>query len=37
MGMAARARAERDFGIEKVVQSHLELYGELIEHGTAGA
>ena len=32
MGMAGRARAEAEFGIEKVVQSHLELYGELIEH-----
>jgi len=37
MGMAARARAEREFGIEKVVQSHLELYSELIEYGTKGA
>jgi glycosyltransferase involved in cell wall biosynthesis len=31
MGMAGRARAEAEFGIEKVVQSHLELYTELIE------
>jgi len=37
MGMAGRVRAEREFRIEKVVQSHLELYSELIEHGAAGA
>ncbi len=37
MGMAGRARAEAEFGIKKVVQSHLELYNEFIEHGTAGA
>src|SRR4029077_4334808 len=30
MGMAGRARAEAEFGIEKVVQSHLELYTEFI-------
>ena len=35
MGMAGRARAEAEFGIEKVVQSHLELYNELIG-STAG-
>lgn len=37
MGMAGRARAETEFGIEKVVRSHLELYSELIEHGAAGS
>jgi glycosyltransferase involved in cell wall biosynthesis len=35
MGIVGRARAEREFGIEKVVQSHLELYRELIEPGAA--
>lgn len=37
MGMAGRARAEAEFGIEQVVQSHLELYDEFIEHSTAEA
>jgi glycosyltransferase involved in cell wall biosynthesis len=32
MGVAGRARAEREFGIERVVHSHLELYRELSEH-----
>ena len=31
MGIAGRARAEAEFGIEKVVQSHLDLYRELID------
>jgi glycosyltransferase involved in cell wall biosynthesis len=31
MGTAGRARAEREFGVQSVVQSHLELYRELIE------
>jgi glycosyltransferase involved in cell wall biosynthesis len=35
MGKAGRARAEREFGIEAVVHSHLELYHELIA-GAAG-
>jgi glycosyltransferase involved in cell wall biosynthesis len=34
MGTAGRARAEVEFGIERVVQSHLDLYGELIDHGS---
>jgi len=29
MGRAARALAEREFGIEKVVASHLEIYRAL--------
>jgi glycosyltransferase involved in cell wall biosynthesis len=37
MGMAGRARAEAEFGIDRVVQSHLELYRELADHGTAEA
>lgn len=37
MGSAGRARAEREFGIERVVRSHLELYRELIGSDTAGA
>jgi glycosyltransferase involved in cell wall biosynthesis len=36
MGRAGRARAEREFGIETVVRSHLELYRELIESSAAG-
>jgi glycosyltransferase involved in cell wall biosynthesis len=37
MGAAGRARAEREFGVERVVQSHLELYGELIGRDGAAA
>jgi glycosyltransferase involved in cell wall biosynthesis len=37
MGRVGRARAEREFGIESVVRSHLELYGELIEPRIARA
>ena len=37
MGMAGRARAEREFGIEQVVHSHLALYRELIEHNSGAA
>lgn len=33
MGAAARRHAEREFGIERVVQSHLELYRELAGGG----
>jgi glycosyltransferase involved in cell wall biosynthesis len=35
LGTAARARAEREFGVGQVVQSHLDLYRELI--GDSGA
>jgi glycosyltransferase involved in cell wall biosynthesis len=31
MGKAGRALAERDFGIEKVVATHLEIYKELLD------
>lgn len=37
MGRAGRLRAEREFGIEVVVRSHLELYRELLEARTAAA
>lgn len=30
LGTAARARAEREFGVEQVVQNHMELYRELL-------
>lgn len=33
MGTEARNRAEQEFGVEKVVQSHLDLYRELIGSG----
>jgi glycosyltransferase involved in cell wall biosynthesis len=36
LGLAARARAEREFGVERVVQAHLELYQELLAQRTAG-
>lgn len=36
-GLAARARAEREFGVERVVQAHLELYEELLAQRTAGS
>ena len=37
MGTAGRARAEREFGVERVMQSHLELYRELIGSGGGAA
>jgi glycosyltransferase involved in cell wall biosynthesis len=37
MGSAGRERAERDFGIETVVQQHLGLYQELLGSHTRGA
>jgi glycosyltransferase involved in cell wall biosynthesis len=37
MADAGRKRAEREFGIEGVVRSHLELYRELIESYAPGA
>lgn len=37
MGRAGRVRAEREFGIEAVVRSHLDLYCSLLEPRTAGA
>jgi glycosyltransferase involved in cell wall biosynthesis len=37
MGVAGRARAEREFGIETVVHAHLELYRELIKAAGGGA
>ena len=37
MGRAGRARAEREFAIEQVVRSHLELYRELMTPSAAGA
>jgi len=36
LGLAARERAEREFGVEGVVRTHLELYGELLAQRTAG-
>jgi glycosyltransferase involved in cell wall biosynthesis len=36
MGLAGRARAESEFGIERVVQRHLEIYRELLR-GAVGA
>jgi len=37
MGRAGRLRAEREFGIERVVRSHLELYREVIRHSPGEA
>jgi glycosyltransferase involved in cell wall biosynthesis len=35
MGSAGRMRAEREFGVEQVVQRHLEIYDELLGGGVA--
>ncbi len=32
MGEAGRTRAEREFGIEAVVKSHMEIYAEVRRH-----
>jgi glycosyltransferase involved in cell wall biosynthesis len=37
MGLAGRILAESEFGIERVVQRHLEIYGELLAGGVATA
>lgn len=37
MGLAGRTRAEGEFGIERVVQRHLEIYRELLADGVATA
>jgi hypothetical protein len=35
MGLAGRTRAESEFGIERVVQRHLEIYHELLAGAAA--
>jgi glycosyltransferase involved in cell wall biosynthesis len=35
MGLAGRTRAESEFGIERVVQRHLEIYRELLAGAAA--
>jgi glycosyltransferase involved in cell wall biosynthesis len=36
MGAEGRLLAEREFGIDAVVRSHLGIYGELMNHGAVG-
>ena len=37
MGSAGRVRAEREFGVERVMHAHLELYRELLLHAPRAA